>query len=109
MGNDGGADRCPVVEPFRFIRRQVDAAVTHDVTKVMMPVRTVNRIPFKKEHGPGDVGQVVIIYAWRAAYHSHRRVLALNFVGADDRGMTGGACRNENGLERGGAFVGGDG
>ena len=56
-------DQCPytgkVKEPLGFRGRQVYAAVAHGMTKIVVPIGSVQPIPFVKIHGVGHVCQIV--------------------------------------------------
>ncbi len=79
MYNDWRAHVRPVIEPVCVVDGEVDTAVTHRVTKVVMPVRTVDRVRAGKVHHPRDAGQIVRLRA-NTATHRLRLDLHINLV-----------------------------
>src|SRR5581483_369918 len=103
--NNRRADGCPIVEPFGFVGWEIHAAVTHSMTKIVMPICAVNGVALIKEHCPGDIRQIVIVNAGRAASHSHGGIFAQDFERADDGWVVCGSGGNINRFQRIRTFV----
>ena len=55
---DGGS--CPIKEGGDFIKRGVDAAMTHGVAEVVVPVSAVDRVSFIEKHVVRDVWEIIV-------------------------------------------------
>src|SRR5215204_555517 len=92
---------CPFKEPTRLLHAHIDAAMTHRMTKVIVPVGTMNRVVSVEVLYPRYVYRVVIVPCRSAAAgHVLQGNFGPNVEAASDCWMIGNTRRDRKALHR---------